>query len=153
RWEPSSRLTGHAAGYPITAIAFTPDGKSVLTAAQDRTVLVHSVASGQLLPLTLRHQGGVKAMQLSRDGSRAITLCSLAKGNYGVSAWDLASGAERSCDVSMPNESLASVVFHPDQASAVLTSTTGKQSRFWKWDLVSSALQPLWPSSLQGTVW
>lgn len=148
-----SRLPGHAAGYPITAIGFTPDGRRVLTAAQDRTVMTHDVATGQPLPLVLRHSGGVKALEISRSGAVALTLCSLGKGAYRVSAWDLDSGGERSCDVNLLNESLTSITFHPDQSSAVLTSTSGKQSRFWSWDLRSESLQPFWKTGLAGTVW
>jgi WD40 repeat protein len=115
--------------------------------------MLHDVATGQLLPMILRHQGGVKGLQISRDGRLAVTMCPLGNGRHRVSAWDLASGAERSCDVSLPNESLTGLTLHPDQASVILTSTTGNQSRFWQWDLVSPALRPLWEKGVPGTVW
>src|SRR5262249_16287116 len=89
-WQVSQRLAGHTAGYPITVLSFTPDGHRILSASQDRTVMVHDTASGELLPLTLRHQGGLKGMALSRDGSLVLTLCSPAKNTCRVSVWELA---------------------------------------------------------------
>jgi WD40 repeat protein/serine/threonine protein kinase len=153
-WQVRGRPEGHSAGYPITAISFSPDGRRLFTASQDRSVMVHDTGTGDLLPLSLRHQGGVKAMQIARDGSRALTLCMLSKDSYRVGVWDLATGSQRSCDVTLPNESLTSAAFHPDQASAILTSTSGNRSRFWRWDLVGTSLTPLWPQpAIRGTIW
>jgi WD40 repeat protein len=148
-------VRGHVGGYPITAIKFTPDGR-LLTASQDRSVLVHDGTSGDVLPPALQHKGGVKALDVSSDGRRALTLSSPSTGVSRVSLWDLASGAEQSCDTNLRDEPLTSVIFHPNQSVAILTSANASRnsSRFWKWDLHSSQLQELWGQrALRGAIW
>jgi WD40 repeat protein len=147
-------LTGHAQGYGITAVAFTADGRRVLSACQDHTVLMHDAASGERLPLILRHPDSVRTMALAADGTRAITISSPKKDHYRVSLWDLTSGAERSCEMNLPGETLTSAAFFPDQRGAILASTGRNTSRLWRWDLTSPSLAPLWPGrELRGAVW
>jgi WD40 repeat protein/tRNA A-37 threonylcarbamoyl transferase component Bud32 len=147
-------LSGHAQGYGITALAFTPDARRLLSASQDHTVLLHDAASGERLPLVLRHSGSVRALDISADGARALTLCSTGKEQYVATVWDLATGAERACSLSLPGEVFTSIVFHHDQGSAILASTGNKKSRLWRWNLSATAVAPLWPGrDLRGTVW
>jgi len=160
-YDPASKaarsdlnLAGHTQGYGITAVAFTTGGRRVLSACQDHTVLAHDAVSGERLPLILRHPDSVRAMQVSADGTRAITISSPKKDHYRVSLWDLASGAERSCEANLPGETLTSVTFFPDQRGAILASTGRNKSRLWRWDLASPSLAPLWPGrELRGAVW
>ncbi len=154
-WQATA-IKGHAAGYPITALKFTADGRRLLTASQDRSVLLHDAHTGETLPLALRHKGGVKALDISRDSRRALTLSAPAKGVYRVSLWDLTSGQEQFTEVSLSDEPLTSVVFGPRQTAAVLTSASSSRNltRFWQWPLGGAAIEPLWPQhQLRGTIW
>ena len=154
-WQ-STAIKGHAAGYPITAVKFTPDGRRLLTASQDRSVLVHDALTGQARPLSLRHKGGVKGLDVSQDSQRALTLSSPSKGVYRVSLWDLTSGEETLTEVSLPDEPITTAVFGPKQATAVLASASSSRnvSRFWQWPLGGGEIQPLWPQhQLLGTIW
>jgi tRNA A-37 threonylcarbamoyl transferase component Bud32 len=74
---------------PVRAVAFSPDGKFVLTASSDKTAQIWDVAKG--LPVvgkSLRHQAPVYAAAFSPDGKRALT------GGHGRAArlWDVDKG-------------------------------------------------------------
>ena len=102
----------------------------------------------------LRHPGSVRAMDLSTNGSQAVTLCSTGKDQFRVSLWDVATGAERACEVTLAGQALTSVVFHPNQRSAILASSGNGKSRLLKWDFSATELAPLWPGrDMRGTVW
>src|SRR5207245_10082117 len=53
---------------PITATAFSPDGKIVLTASDDKTVRLWEVGTGKQLGQPLMHEGHVRAAAFSPDG-------------------------------------------------------------------------------------
>jgi WD40 repeat protein len=74
----------------VTSLAWSPDGKRLVTAGDDDTAKVWDVASGQEL-LTLKgHTGEVGSVAWSPDGRR------LATGSWDDTAkvWDMASGQE-----------------------------------------------------------
>jgi WD40 repeat protein len=155
RWTSYAHLRGHEQGYSIVAVRFTPDGQRIVSACQDHTVMIWDAAQGtRITGSVLRHPDAVRAMDLSVDGARAVTLCSLGGDACRIFLWDLARGTEQHCDVSLPGETIASVVFSHDQGSAILTSSSGNASRVWRWNLGSPSLEPLWPNNrIRGIVW
>ncbi|MCC6493871.1 MAG: protein kinase, partial [Pirellulales bacterium] len=147
-------LSGHAQGYAITGIAFTPDGRRVLSASQDHTVLMHDTATGERLPTVLKHADSIRAMDVSADGAEAVTLCSPAKDTYRITLWELTSGQSRSAELVLPRQAVTSVNFDTQKRRAILASSGAQSSRLWQWDFKSSSPEPLWPGrELRGTVW
>ncbi|MFM9609220.1 WD40 repeat domain-containing protein [Streptomyces niveiscabiei] len=57
----------------ITALAFTPDGHTLLTASDDRAARVWDVATGRLRAVLAGHDGPLTAIAASRDGRTAAT--------------------------------------------------------------------------------
>jgi len=54
---------------PVVAAAFSPDGKSVVTASYDRTARLWDSATGKPLAAPLQHQDVVWAAAFSPDGN------------------------------------------------------------------------------------
>ena len=71
-----------------TSVAFSPDGKHVLSGSMDNTIKLWDVASGQLLRTFEGHSDGVSSVAFSPDG-RQVLSGSL---DNTVKLWDAASG-------------------------------------------------------------
>jgi WD40 repeat protein len=57
---------------PVESVAFSPDGKQVLTGSLDNTAVLRDAATGQTLQ-TWRHTGGVYTVAFSPDGKQVLT--------------------------------------------------------------------------------
>ena len=58
----------HSVDGSVDAVAFSPDGKLVLTGSYDDTVRLWEVAGGRLVATLSGHKGTVKAVAFSPDG-------------------------------------------------------------------------------------
>jgi WD40 repeat protein/serine/threonine protein kinase len=61
---------------PIGAVAFSPDGRTVITASDDKTARIWSAADGTPDGPALVHPGPVTAVAVSPDGAMILTGCS-----------------------------------------------------------------------------
>lgn len=155
RWQPSIELSGHLPGCSITAAWFSLDNRTVLTACQDHTVARWDTATGDRLDKSiLSHPDGVRAMDVSRDGRLAVTLC-LGTGGYQLTLWNLDSSSIVRSQV-LSDVMVTSVAFGQDQQHvlAAVTDPRNTTSAAWSWDLASGTLGPLWPARAnRGSVW
>jgi WD40 repeat protein/serine/threonine protein kinase len=123
-------LRGHAD--VIRAVAFSPDGRRIVTGSWDRTAKVWETASGKEL-LTLKgHPSGISSVAFSPDGQRIVT----GSDDQSAKVWDAFTGIER---VTLRGHAgwIRSVAFSPDgqrivtgsddQTAKVWDSTTGKE--------------------------
>lgn len=58
---------------PVTAVAYTPDGGSLLVGSEDRTARLYSLISGQAVQIYSGHTDGVLAVAVSPDGALVAT--------------------------------------------------------------------------------
>jgi len=59
--------------YEVYAVAFSPDGKALATASEDRTARLWDAATLKPLGTTPKHQGWVQAVAFSLDGKALAT--------------------------------------------------------------------------------
>jgi len=101
---------GHADG--ASAVAFSPDGKYILTGSPDHTARLWETSSGKEIRRFEGHTAEVHSVAFSPDGKLILT------GSYDRTArlWDAASGAE-----------IRQFVGHSDQVLSAAFSSDGKQ--------------------------
>ncbi len=96
RKNPSA---GHSKG--VTAVAFTPDGKRVVSAGFDGEVLIWEAVQGDLLHVLSIGPGSVQGMDVSSDGRTAVAAIELPQvfANGSWQAREPAQGAIRHFDL------------------------------------------------------
>jgi eukaryotic-like serine/threonine-protein kinase len=101
----------------VSALAISPDGKTIASAGNDKTVRLWDLASGQPRATLAGHDDIVKAVAISADGKFAAT----AGADQTVRLWDLASG--RPLQILKGHAGLVgAVVISPDSATVVSAS-------------------------------
>jgi len=79
---------GHSQG--INSVAFSPDGKTVVSGSHDKTIKLWDVASGRELRTFSGHKDYVWSVAFSPDGKRLVS----GSMEGAIKLWDIASGQE-----------------------------------------------------------
>jgi len=112
-------------GDEVCAVAFSPDGKTILTGSADKTARLWDAATGRPLGQPMEHSGVVQSVAFSPDGKTILT------GGDDKTArfWDAATG--RPLGHPMAHlDSVLSVAFRPD-GKTILTGSRDKTARLW----------------------
>ena len=107
------------------AVAFSPDGKTVLTGSVDKTARLWETATGKPLGPPLQHQNGVGAVAFSPDGRTVLT------GSWDNTArlWAVATGKQ--IGLPLPHQDgVTAVAFSPD-GKTVMTGSFDT-TLFWE---------------------
>jgi WD40 repeat protein/serine/threonine protein kinase len=121
-WDVESRrellsLNGHSE--VVFSVAFSPDGRRIVTCSRDNTAKVWDAATGANL-LTLRHRLQIERASFSSDGKRIVT----ASEDQTAKVWNAETGQEL-LTLTGHTGGLYSAVFSPDDRLIVTTSRDG----------------------------
>jgi hypothetical protein len=110
----------------VRAVAFSPDGRTLLTGSRDHTARFWDAATGRPLPLPpLLHQGTVGVGAFTSDGRTVLST-----GNDQAFFWDAATGTLREPALRQP-AIIRFAAFSPDGARFVVTCLDRGGVRVW----------------------
>lgn len=104
--------TGHSNN--VASVAFSPDGKTLISGSADGTLKLWDAATGRELRTLRGHEDGVHSIAFSPDGKQVIS----GSGDQTLKVWDLASGQELRTFHGHSHE-IMSVAFSPDSQTVV----------------------------------
>jgi WD40 repeat protein len=111
-------------GNVITSIAFSPDGKRLVTASFEHNVRVWEIPSGRPIMVLSGHTNWIESVAFSLDGSMIVS----GGKDHTVRIWDAATGREQS--VVDAHTWVYSVQFSPDSKRVVAAGIRGPV-RIW----------------------
>jgi len=120
----------------VVALAYSPDGKVVLTGSKDNTARLWEVATGKPIGAPLQHQVPVRAVAWSPDGKRVLTGSAGDSGVFGVRRrgearlWDTATG-KPIFTLLRDQDHVDAVAYSPD-GKTVLTGTGTEHEQLHK---------------------
>src|SRR5205823_5498284 len=114
------------AAAPVSALAYSPDGKLLATCGYDRLIKLWEVANGQEVRTLRDHSDAIYALAFSPDGK----LLASAAADRAVKVWDIASG-NRLYTLGEATDWLYAVAWSPD-GRTLAAGGVDKSIRVWE---------------------
>ena len=126
-------FTGHTE--PVNSVAYSPDGKTLVSGSEDYTIRLWDARTGQLLHTLEEHTGGVNSVAFSPDGKMLAS----ASNDTTARSWDTNTGQLLRTFRMIPKNHIIltgsaevhSVAFSPDGKLLA----TGSDNAVWLWDV------------------
>ncbi|HQO34491.1 MAG TPA: WD40 repeat domain-containing protein, partial [bacterium] len=130
-WEAQSgTLTRVFMGHtrPVRDVAFSPDGRLLLTGSDDYTARLWDVETGREIRAFVGHESWIHSVAFSPDGTRILT----GSGDCTARLWDMETGTELQTFVGHTDwiDDAGCVTFSPD-GRWVLTGSRDASARLW----------------------
>ena len=109
----------------VWSVTFSPDGKRIATASQDKTAKVWDAATGELLLTLTGHTESVNGIVYSPDGKRIAT----SSDDHTAKVWDAATGEEL-LTLSGHTDWVYRIAFNPD-GTRLATASNDKTAKVW----------------------
>ncbi|HEY9628645.1 MAG TPA: caspase family protein [Coleofasciculaceae cyanobacterium] len=124
--QPGSQTGSQSGGEPlsISQLSFSPDGHQILGIADDLTVRLWDVETGQLLKVFQGHEAKVQQASFSPDGQQIVT----ASWDHTLRIWQIASG--QTVEILHQPDAVTSGRFSPDGRKVATASWDGT-ARIW----------------------
>jgi WD40 repeat protein len=117
-------LSGH--GLDVLGVAFSPDGVTVASASDDKTIKLWRATDGQLLRTLTKHTDSVYGVAFSPDGAKLVS----ASRDKTVRLWQVSNGALQST-MTGHKEKAWCVAYSPD-GKMVASGSGDKTVRLWR---------------------
>jgi WD40 repeat protein len=109
---------------PVNAVAFSPNGKKVLSASTDHDLRLWDASRGETLLRLSGHEGPVRAVAFSPGGHRAVS----ASDDKTARVWDLATGQ---CLFTLAHAAAVRAVAYTNDGKRVLTGSADATLDTW----------------------
>ena len=121
------RSTEYAA---VHAVAFSPDGKSILTGSGDKTARLRDVETGREVRRFIGHSAIVTAVAYSPDGKLILT----GSTDRTARLWNAATGLEvkRLVQGNTNNSAVMTAAYSPDGRFVLIATGIDKTARLWE---------------------
>jgi WD40 repeat protein len=106
-------------------VAFSPDGKMLLTGCQDKAARFWSVADGKEVGVPLQHQGEVRSVAFSPDGRTVLT----GSNDNTARLWETGTGKQLGPPL-QHLDAVLSVAYSPN-GKVLLTGSEDQTARLW----------------------
>jgi WD40 repeat protein/serine/threonine protein kinase len=121
----------------VMAVAFTPDGRTLITASRDKTARFWDAATGTAVGGVIRHDGWINALALTTDGRAVLTGSDDRTGRL----WSVPDGAPLTAPL-RHTDSVKAVAISPD-GRLLLTASEDATAQPWEARLGQPAGEPL----------
>jgi WD40 repeat protein len=127
-YDYSTLLTTFRHAGPITAVAYSPNGKRIVTASEDHTARIWDVVSASPIGPPLRHRGHVWTVAISPDGQSLVT----GSADCTARIWNINTGLPIGSTL-RHRKTVWGVAFSPN-GRIVMTSSDDHTARLWRAD-------------------